>query len=178
MNVYTPMVRYRRTGALAAAMAFGLIASEHHGQVKFGGLPVPGATVTASKGDQKLVAVTDLMGAYTFPELADGVWNFRIEMLCFSPIQQEVAVAPNAPSPAWELKLLPFDEIKAAAPPLPAVAPVTTAAAAASPTSAPLGKADAPAAKRKGKQTAQALVPQQGGFQRTQANASGDGAKA
>src|SRR3954453_10563262 len=133
MNVYTPMVRYLRTGALAAAMAVGLIASEHHGQVNFAGLPVPGATVTATKGDQRLVAVTDLMGAYTFPELADGVWNLRVEMLCFSPIQQEVAVAPNAPSPAWELKLLPFEEIKAAAPPPPPPGPVSTAAAASSP---------------------------------------------
>src|SRR5436190_6350914 len=146
MNVYPPMARYLRIGALAAAMAFGLTASEHHGQVKFGGLPVPGATVTATKGDQKLVAVTDLMGAYTFPELADGVWNLRVEMLCFSPIEQEVAVAPNAPSPAWELKLLPFDEIKAAAPP---PAPVTTTLAA--PTAAPAPVANPPA-KRKGKQ--------------------------
>src|ERR1041385_1395365 len=141
MNVYSPMVRYLRLCALAAIVALGLTASEHHGQVKFAGLPVPGATVTATQGGQKLVAVTDLMGAYTFPELADGVWNLRVEMLCFSPIQQEVAIAPNAPSPAWELKLLPFDEIKAAAPPPPPPGPVTTAAAGPSPASAPAAKA-------------------------------------
>src|SRR5436190_2969641 len=111
MNVYPPMARYLRIGALAAAMTFGLIASEHHGQVKFAGLPRPGATVTATKGDQKLVAVTDLQGAYTFADLADGVWNFQVEMLCFQPVKEEVGVAPNAPSPQWELKLLPFDEI-------------------------------------------------------------------
>ena len=37
-------------------------ASEHHGQVTFGGLPVPGATVTATKGDKRLGAVTDQQG--------------------------------------------------------------------------------------------------------------------
>ena len=80
---------------------------------------MPGATVTATKGDQKLVAVTDPQGVYVFPDLADGVWNFQVEMLCFAPIKQEVAIAPNAPSPQWELKLLPFEEIKASAPPPP-----------------------------------------------------------
>ena len=98
-----------------------LAAAEHHGQVKFGGLPVPGATVTATQGDKKFVAVSDLQGAYSFPDLADGVWTMQIEMLCFSPIKQEVAIGL---SPEWNLKLLPLDEIKAAAgPATPAPAP-------------------------------------------------------
>ena len=85
--------------------------------VKFAGLPVPGATITATMGDKKLVAVTDPQGQYSFADLADGVWNLQVEMLCFSTLKMEVAVAPNSPSPEWELKLLPFDEIKASAPP-------------------------------------------------------------
>src|SRR5689334_21901207 len=118
MNVYTPkMAKYLRIGVIAAAMAFGLTAAEHQGQVKFGGLPVPGATVTATNGDKKLVAVTDQQGGYAFTDMADGVWNFQVEMLCLSPIKQEVAIASGAPSPQWELKLFPFEEIKAAAPP-------------------------------------------------------------
>src|SRR5689334_17607499 len=149
MNVYTPMGRYLRIGALAVAMAFGLTAAEHQGQVKFGGLPVPGATITATKGEQKVVAITDQTGAYTFPDLADGVWNFEVEMLCFAPIKQEVAIAPNAPSPQWELKLLPFEEIKASAPPPPPTAPVT-AAVTSNAAAAPERKAEAPAAKGKG----------------------------
>src|SRR5205823_1763940 len=141
MNVYPPsMAKYLRIGVLAAAIACGLSAAEHHGQVKFGGLPLPGATVTAAKGEQKFVAVSDQQGVYAFPELADGVWNFEVEMLCFSPIRQEVAVAPNAPSPQWELKLLPFDQIKASAPPPAPTAPPATAAAASTP-SAPARKA-------------------------------------
>ena len=52
--------------------------------VKFAGLPVPGATITATMGDKKLVAVTDPQGVYSFADLADGVWNLQVEMLCFS----------------------------------------------------------------------------------------------
>src|ERR1019366_7880848 len=100
--------------------ACGLLsASEHHGIVKFAGLPVPGATITATMGDKKLVAITDLQGLYAFADLADGVWNVQVEMLCFATLNKEVAIAPNAPSPEWELNLLPFDEIKAAAPATP-----------------------------------------------------------
>src|ERR1035437_3239040 len=83
-----------------------LAASEHHGVVKFSGLPVPGATITASQGDKKLTAVTDPQGAYTFPDLADGTWTIQVEMLCFTTLKQEVAIAPNAPSPEWELMLM------------------------------------------------------------------------
>ena len=68
-------------------------------------------------GDKKLVAVTDPQGIYTFADLPDGVWNLQVEMLCFTTLKNEVAIAPNSPSPEWELKLLPFDEIKASAPP-------------------------------------------------------------
>jgi hypothetical protein len=34
-------------------------------------------------------------------------------MLCFETIKQEVAVSPDAPSPVWELKVLPLEEIHA-----------------------------------------------------------------
>src|SRR5665811_479884 len=76
-----------------------LPASEHHGIVKFGGLAVPGATVTATQGDKKLVAVTDPQGIYGFADLADGVWNLQVEMLCFTTLKKEVAIAPASPSP-------------------------------------------------------------------------------
>src|SRR5437763_2954578 len=112
---------------LAAAACTALSASEHHGIVRFAGLPVPGATVTATMGDKKVVAVTDGQGLYNFADLADGVWNFQVEMLCFAPLKMEVAVAPNAPNPEWELKLLPFDEIKSSAPP-PATIPTAPGA--------------------------------------------------
>src|SRR5271157_5936953 len=119
---------------IACAACAPLPASEHHGVVKFGGLAVPGATVTATQGDKKQVAITDPRGVYTFADLADGVWNLQVEMLCFATLKNEVAVAPNAPSPEWELKLLPLDEIKAVA---PAPAPKAPQPAAATPAATP-----------------------------------------
>ena len=160
-----------------------LAASEHHGIVKFGALPVPGATITATQGDKKFVAVTDQQGAYSFADLADGVWNVQVEMQCFSVLKQEVAVAPTSPSPEWELKMLPFDEIKASVPagapaPPPSASMTTTVATA---TAAPAPAAAAapasngkPANGKKGGKTAAATPASnaKNGFQRADVNAS------
>src|SRR5580698_7214414 len=101
---------------VACAAVFALAASPHHGVVTFGGLPLPGATVTVTQVDKKLVAVTDQQGAYSFPELADGIWKIQVEMLCFEPLSQEIGITADAPSPTWELKMLPMDQIKTSAP--------------------------------------------------------------
>jgi hypothetical protein len=90
-------------------MIQALSAAEHHGQVTFGGLPVPGATVTATRGEQKFTAITDAQGAYLFADLADGNWTFQIEMLCFAPIRQVVAVGSGGLAPEWKLEVLPLD---------------------------------------------------------------------
>ena len=166
-------------------------AAEHRGMVKFGGLPLPGATVVATQGEKHFSAVTDPQGAYTFRDLADGNWTVKVEMLCFTPLEREIVVAPNAPSPEWELKLLPFDEIKASAPPPPPTtaapspstpAPTSNNATPAKTDSASAAAAPAPKAK-KGVKLPKGVPPPQAantssGFQRAEANASGDGAKA
>src|SRR5437868_2879958 len=107
--------KWLRNCTVASAALAGLAAEDHHGQVTFGGLPVPGATVTAvprdGQGARRMAAITDQQGAYVFSGITDGVWTIRVEMLCFEPIQAEVAIAPDAPSPVWELKLLSFDAI-------------------------------------------------------------------
>src|SRR5215469_17504468 len=95
--------------AFAVWMAIGaLSAAEHHGIVKSAGLPLPGVTITVSQGDKKLVTTTDERGAYSFPDLADGVWNLEIEMFGFAKITRDIGILPNAPSPEWDLKLLPL----------------------------------------------------------------------
>jgi hypothetical protein len=110
--------------------ALALAASEHHGQVTFGGLPVPGVTVTASQGEKKVVALSDAEGKYSFPDLADGGWTIQVEMLCFETVKREVTIGASAPAQDWELKLLPMDQIKATEPPPEAPPPpVTTAPA-------------------------------------------------
>ena len=104
-------------------IALPLSAAELKGQVKFGGLPVPGVTVSASQADHNFVAVTDQQGNYSIADLPDGVWTIQVEMLGFTPVKQDVTLAGGAPASDWDLKMLTLDEIKtiaAAAPPAPA----------------------------------------------------------
>lgn len=95
---------------LLSALA-AVSAAEHRGRVLFNNLGVPGAVVTASRGDQKRVAITDAPGCYRFHDLADGPWRVRIEMQAFSTIERDVTVEHGAADAAWELKLLPIDQI-------------------------------------------------------------------
>ncbi len=88
-------------------------ASENHGQVLFGGLPVPGATVTVTQGATHFVTVTDRQGLYEFADIPDGVWKIQIEMRGFSTVAGEITVAPNAPQGTWELKLLGLEQMLA-----------------------------------------------------------------
>ncbi len=112
-------------GLLAVANA--AFAAEYRGQVVFGGLPLPGATVTVVQGEKKLTAITDQQGVYRFADLADGSWTIDIEMLCFAPIKQAVTVGTGAaPAAAWEMKLLSLAEIRETTKP---VLGVVTAAA-------------------------------------------------
>jgi hypothetical protein len=189
--------RNRKLGSLLTVCltVSQLLASEHHGVVKSGGIPIPGATVTATQGDKKVVTTTDDQGAYAFPNLADGVWNVEIEMLGFAPSKLEIGVAPNAPSPSWEVKLLSASDLKAKlAPPPPAESAASAAPTpAASTPAAPGPDAPKPAAST---QTAQQDRPRlnrapnaQGqqaagrggrgntGFQRVDVNASGNAAE-
>jgi hypothetical protein len=90
---------------LAAGM---LAAGEHRGVVKLGTLPVPGAAVTARQGGKTVAALTDLQGAYVFPDLADGKWTITVEMRGFAPVEREVQ-APGAAE--WQLAILPLAKI-------------------------------------------------------------------
>jgi Carboxypeptidase regulatory-like domain len=85
------------------------MASESHGQVTLNGLPLPGATVTATQGDKKFVTASDDQGLYSFADLPDGTWSIKVEMTGFTVMEQQVSVAPNAPAVPWELKMLPVD---------------------------------------------------------------------
>ena len=89
------------------------VASEYRGQVTFGGLAVPGATVRATQGSQQLATTTDQQGFYSFPDMADGKWTIEVEMTGFASLKLEVVIGPNAPPGKWELKLLSLDQIKA-----------------------------------------------------------------
>ena len=156
--------------------ARGLAAAEHHGQVKFGGLPVPGASVTATEGNKKVVAVTDSQGVYSFPDLADGVWSIEVQMLCFESLKKDIGVAAEAPSPEFDLKLLPLDQLKAVAAAAPPALPATGVTVAAAP-GQPSTPTPAPTnAKSNDKKSSPPPANPQSGFQRTDVNASPDAA--
>jgi len=74
---------------------------------------VPGATVTVVQGGKTFTTVTDDQGAYSFPDLGDGAGKLKVEMLCFSPIEEAIMVVAGAPAGKWELKLLSIEQIRA-----------------------------------------------------------------
>ncbi len=167
-------LRYVLAALLAAFAVFSLTAAEQHGKVLFGGLPVPGATVTASQGDKKVVAVTDQMGGYSFPDLAEGAWSVQVEMQGFTPLKQDVTVAAGAPAdaagPQFELKMLAMTDMNAqTSAPVVTGAPSAAGIVSAAPTPA------APAAnsaKGNGKNGKAAAAPSGAGFQRAEAQAT------
>ncbi len=158
--------------ALFSVDMSALAASERHGTVKFGGLPLQGATVTASQGDKKLVTITNPAGMYSFPDLPDGAWTIEVEMLCFVPMKQDVTLGSDAAIPDWDLKLLPIEDIKAQAvsqapsstsTPGVAIRPTETAAA-------PAANNAKPAKRNKNAPPPPQNTP--GGFQRADVNAA------
>jgi hypothetical protein len=113
------MARWRSTYIPAFVLLMALCASrtaaasEYHGLVAFGGLPLPGATVTATQGTKKLTTLSDQGGVYRFDDLTDGSWKIEIEMQCFATIHTEVTVTSSTAAGAFELKLLPTDQLMA-----------------------------------------------------------------
>jgi trimeric autotransporter adhesin len=113
--------RTRHLGRLRSLCLFGClavlasraVAAEYRGQVVYGGLPVPGAMVTVVQGSKTFTTVTDEQGAYSFPDLGDGAGKLKVEMLCFSPIEESITIAAGAPAARWELKLLSIEQIRA-----------------------------------------------------------------
>lgn len=108
--------RYMKTFFLCAILCLAPLlsgASEHHGQVTFNGLPVPGAEITATREGKSFVGITDQQGFYSFSDLSDGTWKIAVTMSGFEGIVRDVEVSPGAFAPKWELKLLPLDQIKA-----------------------------------------------------------------
>ena len=90
-------------------------ASENHGRVSFNGVAVPGATITATQGAKKFVAVSTADGSYSFADLPDGTWKIAIAMTGFATLEQEITVSDSTPGIQWDLKMVPLAQMLAKA---------------------------------------------------------------
>ena len=106
MTAHSPTLLRRCVLALLAAVV--LVSAEHRGVVKFGGLPVPGATVTITQHGKKQSAITNAEGAYAFPEVT-APFTVDIEMQLFTPAHR--VLNDTSAVAEWELELLPRDQI-------------------------------------------------------------------
>jgi Carboxypeptidase regulatory-like domain/TonB dependent receptor-like, beta-barrel len=168
------MAHARKLPLALILLAISALAAEHRGKVEFGGLPVPGVTVTATRGDQTFTAVTDPQGAYVFPDLPEGTWKFHIEMLGFAVIDRDVTVAPGAPADAWDLQMLPIGAMNATAaspPATPSPAAQTAGATSAAQTTGTT-PATAPSRSRLRSRGPAAPTNTQTPFQRAEVNAT------
>jgi hypothetical protein len=121
---------------LATGQVRSLAAADHYGQVTFEGLPVPGATVTATQGDsstplgaspstplgasRRVVATTDRDGIYRLADLAEGLWTLTVEKLGFATLTRELTIPAVVDPPPLELALRTFDDLAREMPPPPA----------------------------------------------------------
>ena len=154
------LLKYLRQACCAFALlaaSSAAVAAEAHGIVTFGGLPVPGATLTVTQNGRKYLTVTDSQGFYSFPTLADGVASVAIEMTGFAAVQQDVTISSAGAAAKWALTLLSLDQMRAALKPVPS-APVTEAQVHTEPKKtgeAPKPRGDQPAPAAPSEETAQ-----------------------
>jgi hypothetical protein len=102
-----------------------LAASDYFGQVTFNGLPVPGATVTATQADpstslgasNRRATTTNADGIYHLAELAEGLWTLTIELFGFATTTREIAIPTKEDPPPDALSVRSFDELTRALPP-------------------------------------------------------------
>jgi trimeric autotransporter adhesin len=163
---------FLRLTAVCATVA-GLMASEHSGTVQSGGSPIPGATVTAIRGDKKFVTTTDDQGAYSFADLPDGIWTVQVESMGFATQSREVGIAADAPSPTWELKLLTLPQVRQEL--APHAPPAAAPEAAPKPAQPALAHRSTSEAGGRGRPSLRQATGQ-GGFQRLDVKPSGNAA--
>lgn len=113
----------------SSAMA---LASAYRGSVTFNGLPVPGATVTATHDRKEVISITDASGLYNFPDLVDGQWKIEVKMQGFQASYASVTISTSTPVGRTELVLLPLDQLMALSKPQAAPVPQTASTAAVS----------------------------------------------
>jgi hypothetical protein len=104
---------------VCAAAQWVSAASDFSGRVLFNGLPVPGATITATHSGKALTTSSDEDGAFRFAALDDGKWSIRVEMRGFTANSREAALPLTelaAESSTFTLVLQSYEETVGRAP--------------------------------------------------------------
>ncbi len=101
---------------LVCLASSSLAASEYHGQINFGKVPVPGASITVTQDAKTFTAVSDPQGFFAFPDLSGGPWTIEIKMSCFATVKQTLSILNKTPPGNWQLQLFPLDQIQASIP--------------------------------------------------------------
>jgi hypothetical protein len=143
---------------------FPVLAAQHSGSVRFAGQVVPGATVTATLGDKKLVTATGENGTYAFEELPPGTWLIEVDMFGFKKQEKSLLVEAQPATLDWELELK-----ERGAAPAPAAATIAT--------QAPSPQTQKPAPSRN-RTAAQSRKPGETGYRTLALNAETDGLEA
>lgn len=94
-------------GALLHAQTAAQTDITYTGTVKFGGQPLPGATVIATQGDHRAVTTTDESGAYEFTGLAPGTYSVEVQMFGFQTAHKQIQVGAGSQQTEWSLDLQP-----------------------------------------------------------------------
>ena len=103
-------------------------AEEYHGRVAVNGIPLPGATVTATQGSRTLTVTTDSQGLYQFPAIEAGEWRLHVDMQGFRGLNTVITVPEAKAAAPLELQMLPLAELLASAKAVLPSAPVATLA--------------------------------------------------
>ena len=93
------------------------------GRILFAGLPVPGAVVTASHGEQIVTTTSDADGVFRLSDLDEGRWTLRIQMRGFADATHEIVVPFTGAPLTVALAMRSYAEIVGSAPPPPPAAP-------------------------------------------------------
>jgi trimeric autotransporter adhesin len=100
----TPGLRLHLAVFAAIISAGALSAAQQTGTVRAADQFIPGASVTATQGDQKVVGFTDANGRYAL-NLGPGVWNIQVEMLGFTTVHQQITVGAEPVFHDWILEM-------------------------------------------------------------------------
>ncbi len=92
---------------LLVFFCFCAAVSGQTGTVKSGDVPVPGATVTATQGERRLVTATDENGRYTLDGMGPGKWTIQVEQFGFVTATKEIEAGAAPVDLEWNLALKP-----------------------------------------------------------------------